>query len=285
MFLKKLSLVNFKNMAQADLEFSERLNFFVGRNGSGKTNLLDAIHYLSLCKSYFNPIDSQNILYDADFFVIDGHFELDGKDEKVYCGVKRQHKKKFKRNDKEYDRLANHVGLFPLVMISPSDTDFIQGGSDVRRKFIDSIISQFDKEYLETLINYNKILSQRNALLKIFVEKRTFDADTLETYNVQMALLGSKVYDKRKDFIGQFIPVFQKHYEFISGGNEQVGIEYQSQLNEAGMKELLSQALSKDRAVQYSTVGIHKDDLNFTISGYPIKNTVRKDSRNLFWLP
>lgn len=271
MFLEKLSLVDFKNVSAADLGFSQRLNFFVGRNGSGKTNLLDAIHYLSLCKSYFNPVDSQNIMYEGDFFVIDGLFDLQGKEEKIYCGVKRHHKKKFKRNDKEYERLADHIGLFPLVMISPADTDFINGGSDTRRRFIDSIISQFDKDYLDTLISYNKIVSQRNALLKMFAEKRFFDKETLEPFNVQMSLLGSKVYDKRKAFIEEFIPVFQKHYEFISGGVEKVGVEYQSQLNGSGMEALLENALLKDRAVLYSTAGIHKDDLNFTISGHPIK--------------
>lgn len=271
MYLKKLSLVDFKNISAADLSFSPYLNFFVGRNGSGKTNLLDAIHYLSLCKSYFNPIDSQNIIYDGDFFVIDGLFDLKEKEEKIYCGVKRQHKKKFKRNDKEYERLADHIGLFPLVMISPADIDFINGGGDTRRRFIDSIISQFDKDYLDTLINYNKVVSQRNAMLKMFAERRSFDKESLEPFNIQMTLLGSKIYDRRKAFIEEFIPVFQQHYEFISGGVEKVGVVYQSQLNDAGMEELLEKAEQRDRAVLYSTAGIHKDDLSFTISDHPIK--------------
>lgn len=284
MYLQKLSLVNFKNIAGADLEFSPNLNFFVGRNGSGKTNLLDAIHYLSLCKSYFNPIDSQNINYDEDFFVIDGHYDLKGKEEKIYCGVKRNHKKKFKKNDKEYDRLADHIGSFPLVMISPADADFINGGSETRRRFIDSIISQFDKDYLDTLINYNKVLSQRNAMLKIFAEKGNFDAATMEPYDVQMSILGTKVYDRRKAFIDEFIPVFQEHYEFISGGREIVGIDYQSQLNDSGMEELLRNAIRKDRAVTHTTVGIHKDDLSFTIAGHPIKKFGSQGQQKSFLL-
>ena len=166
MWLQKLSVINFKNYSEAELTFSDTVNAFTGNNGAGKTNILDAIHYLSLCKSYFNPIDSQQIRQGEDLFMIQGTFQKDQNDEVIFCGLKRSQKKKFKRNKREYQRLADHIVIFPLVMISPNDISLIIEGSEERRKFIDNVISQTDSQYLDELISYNKSLMNRNALLR-----------------------------------------------------------------------------------------------------------------------
>lgn len=271
MYLQKLLVVNFKNYSSAELTLSPQVNCFTGSNGEGKTNLLDAIHYLSFCKSFFNPVDSQNILHEAPFFVIQGSFELNGNIEEVYCGLKRNQKKQFKRNKKEYSKLSDHIGLFPLVMISPADNDLIAEGSENRRKFIDSVISQYDKDYLDKLIDYNRVLSQRNALLKRFAETRTFEEVSLEVWDVQLVELGKRIYDKRKNFIDEFTPIFQKYYERVSGGREKVNLAYLSHLNDEDFSDVLRKAIRKDLGFQYTTVGIHKDDLEFRISGYPVK--------------
>ena len=272
MYLKKLSLTSFKNYPGADYTFSEKINCFVGNNGAGKTNLLDAIHYLSFCKSYFNPIDTQNIRHGDDFFVINGlYIRNDEAPEHVQCIQKRNSRKKFLFNKKEYDRLADHIGYFPLVMISPYDRDLINDGSEIRRKYIDSVISQFDKVYLDDLINYNRVLVQRNSLLKSFAEKQSFDAKSLEAWDTQMINLGIRIYDKRKEFLSRFIPIFQHYFGFISCAEEPVNIIYQSQLSENDYPSLLTSAIDRDRTAQFSTVGTHKDDLDFLISGYPIK--------------
>ena len=186
MILSRLSLINFKNYDQIELEVSPYVNCFLGKNGMGKTNLLDGIFYLSNCKSFFNSIDSQNIKNQEDFFVLQGDFKQKDKKESIYCGVKRGKKKVFKKGKKEYEKLSDHIGLFPAVVISPYDTNLIIEGSETRRKFIDSIISQFDRNYLETLIRYNKVLKQRNALLKQFQEMRIFDAESIEVWNIQL---------------------------------------------------------------------------------------------------
>jgi len=272
MHLHRLTLHNFKNYPEAEFLFSEKINCFVGNNGVGKTNLLDAIHYLSFCKSYFNPSDTQNIRHDTDFFAIHGnYFRLNDSPEQLQCIQKRNQRKKFLYNKKEYDRLADHIGLFPLVMISPSDRDLINDGSELRRRYIDSVISQFDKIYLDDLINYNKALNQRNALLKSFAERRHFDSEALEIWNDQLAHLGTTIFQRRKQFLEKFIPLFQYYFKYVSGGKEGVDLIYQSQLYDGPADELLKQAIERDRAAQYSTLGIHKDDLEFLMDGYPLK--------------
>lgn len=271
MFLQQINLLNFKNYEEAELSFSEGVNCFVGNNGEGKTNLLDAIHYLSFCKSYFNPIDSQNILYDAPFFIIQGVFEKNDQIENVYCGVKRGQKKQFKLNQKEYQRLAEHIGVFPMVMISPTDSNLISEGSEERRKLMDSIISQYDKVYLDDLINYNKIVSHRNAVLKTFSERRYFDSQTIEVWDIQLIALADRIYDKRKTFINGFIPVFRHFFEFIAGSTEQVDILYESHLHTGDFENVLKSAIAKDRALNYTTTGTHKDDLIFHLKGHSIK--------------
>lgn len=271
MFLQKLTLINFKNYEEAELVFAPGVNCFAGNNGAGKTNLLDAIHYLCLCKSFFNPIDSQQIRHDQPFFVIQGVFDREGKKEQVYCGVKRHQKKQFKRNGKEYSRLADHIGLFPLVMISPYDVNLVTEGSEERRKFIDSIISQVDNAYLEELIIYNKVLINRNALLKQFYDTNTTDEDMIGIYNDQLTKSGKKIFGKRKQFIETFIPVFEKHYREISGDAEQVNLAYESQLLEDEPGALLERSLQRDIVLQRTTTGVHKDDIIFSIQGYPLK--------------
>ena len=282
MYLKKISLLNFKNYLEAELEFSRHINCLTGNNGEGKTTILDAIHYLSFCKSFFNPVDSQNILHDAPFFLIQGIFDDSGKDDEIYCGLKRNQKKQFKRNKKEYARLADHIGLYPLVMVSPADSELVTEGSESRRKFIDSVIAQFDRDYLENLISYNKVLSHRNALLKQIADSGKFDIDALEIWDVQLINYGKKIHERRNNFINNFIPIFQKYYELISGGRENVGIVYDSHLNEKPFVEALSLAINRDRAMQYTTVGIHKDDLEFTINGHSLKKYASQGQQKSF---
>jgi DNA replication and repair protein RecF len=272
MYLKKLSLVNFKNYEQAQLQFCPTVNCITGNNGEGKTNILDAIHYLSVCKSYFNPADTQNIKHDQQLFVIQGEFSLNEHDNtEIYCAQKKGQKKIFRKNKKDYEKLADHIGLIPLIMISPSDTDLITDGSEIRRKFIDSIISQYNKLYLDKLIEYNKTLVQRNMLLKQFAEKQYFNKDLLEVYDEQLSSAGQFIYAQRVEFINSFTGLFAKYYAYISNSKEQVNIEYKSDLYNHNMNDLLSQSLSRDRATQYTQAGIHKDDLLFTMNGSAIK--------------
>ena len=272
MYLQKLLLVSFKNYLQAEFSFSGKINCFVGNNGTGKTNLLDAIHYLSFCKSYFTSLDAQNIRHGDDLFAIHGTF-LKGDDttDLVQCIQKKQTRKRFLLNKNEYDRLADHIGNFPLVMISPYDRDLINDGSELRRKYIDSVISQFDKFYLDDLIQYNKALLQRNALLKTFAEQRYFDATMIEIWDEQLIRLGEKIFAKRREFLLLFTPLFQQYFSFLSHGSETVGIRYLSQLGEGPFRDQFSAAIARDRAAQYTTVGIHKDDLEFMLDGYPVK--------------
>jgi DNA replication and repair protein RecF len=273
MYLKNLRITNFKNYSEANLDFTDKINCFVGANGAGKTNLLDAIHYLSFCKSYFNPIDSQNINHEEDFFAIHGSYVKNGDEStsKVACVQKRNHRKQFSINGKEYDRLADHIGLYPLVMISPYDRDLINDGSEARRRYIDSVISQFDKIYLDNLINYNKALLQRNSQLKDFAERRYYDPNLLEIWDEQLIRYGTEIHSRRSDFIRDFIPVFNDFFRIISLGKETVSIAYESQLTDEAFGRLLSRNIEKDRALRYTGAGIHKDDLIFEIGGHPVK--------------
>jgi len=271
MLLKTLSLLNYKNFDNYTFEFDNKINCLVGQNGVGKTNVLDAIYHLAFGKSYFNPIASQNIKHGEDFFVLDGIFEKSNLEEKVVVSLKKGQKKVIKRNGKPYDKFSDHIGFIPLVIISPSDRDLITEGSDTRRKFIDSVISQGDKTYLETLINYNKVLSQRNALLKYFAANHTFNTETISIYNEQMDTLGTKIFNIRAAFLEKFIPIFKIKYNAISNKNEPVNLSYKSDLKDTNLNELLSKNINKDRALQYTSVGIHKDDLIFEIEDYPIK--------------
>lgn len=271
MWLKNISLLNFKNYADAALQFSETVNVFTGNNGSGKTNMLDAIHYLCLCKSYFNPIDAQQIKTGEELFMIQGDFNRKNKSEKITCGVKRNQKKQFKRNKKEYDKLADHIGLFPVVMVSPYDINLIIDGSEERRKFMDNVISQTDALYLDTLITYNRVLLNRNTLLKQIAISKKYDPTLLEILDEQLVHAGNKIFAVRQNFMNAFVPLFNQYYQYLTQGSEQVALHYQSQLNAANFDELLKKTIEKDRLLERTTTGIHKDELLFTLSDLPLK--------------
>ncbi|QTD38120.1 DNA replication/repair protein RecF [Polaribacter batillariae] len=271
MYLQKLSLVNFKNIESQSFDFQQKINCFVGNNGVGKTNVLDAIYYLSFAKSYFNSVAIQNIRHGEGFFMIEGDYLLNDRNEKIVCSLKKGQKKVLKRNGKSYDKFSEHIGQLPLVIISPADRDLVTEGSDTRRKFIDGVISQQNKKYLQDLIAYNKVLSQRNALLKYFAANRTFDALNLSVYDTQLADYGSRIYEVRKAFLEEFIPIFNEKYQIISADKERVNLIYKSQLHDFSMQDLMQKSLEKDKILQYTTSGIHKDDLSFEIGAYPIK--------------
>lgn len=271
MHLKKISLFNYKNFSEAEFEFVNKINCFVGKNGIGKTNVLDAIYHLSNGKSYFNPLAVQNIKHGEEFFVIDGEFEINKRKEQITCSLKKGQKKILKRNGKIYDKYSEHIGFIPLVIISPADRDLIVEGSETRRKFIDSVISQLDSNYLKQLIQYQKIINQRNALLKYFALNHIFENDTISIYNEHLNTFGRYIFEKRKDFIEKFIPIFNAHHQAITGSQETVQLVYESHLFEKDLLLLLEENINKDRALHYTSIGIHKDDLSFEIDNYPIK--------------
>ncbi len=271
MHIQDISVVNFKNLREVKVEFSPKLNCFIGKNGSGKTNMLDAVYYLSFCKSFSNSIDQLNINHDESFFMLNGNYRRMDSHENISCGLKKGLKKQFKRNSKVYKKLLEHIGLLPLVMITPSDVDLILGGSDERRKFMDGVISQYNQQYLDDLMKYNRALLQRNNLLKQFFAERNFDRELIEIWDIQLIEYGTKIHEHRKDFVEKLIPVFQRYYSFISQENEKVSLVHQSGLYEKNMEMLLNESLKKDLSVQFTTEGIHKDDLVFYIGDYPIK--------------
>ena len=269
MILKRILILNYKNLEQVELGFSPKMNCFIGQNGMGKTNLLDAVYYLSFCKSATNPIDSQNMMHERDFFVIQGFYQTeDGQTEEVYCGMKRRQKKQFKRNKKEYQRLSDHIGFVPLVMVSPADSELILGGSEERRRFMDVVISQYDKEYLEVLIRYNKALQQRNVLLKGETEP---DEELISVWEEMMAATGEIIYRKRRAFIDEFIPTFQAFYSQISQDKEKVYLAYESHAQRGNLLDLIKESRGRDRIMGYSLRGVHKDDLTMQLGEYPIK--------------
>ena len=270
MYIGKLSLINFKNYAEAEISLHPRLNCFVGNNGQGKTNLLDAVYYLCMCKSYFNSSDLYSIRDNEEFMTLQAVFSREGKEEELHCGLVRNKKKQFRRNRKEYDRLSDHIGLFPVVMVSPADIQMILDGSEERRRYINSVISQYDKQYLENSISYNKVLAQRNHLLKS-MKDNPGSAELLDIYDGQLIPLGTQIYEQRKSFIDRFTPVFNRYYSFISDNSETVDLNYQSDLNDGDFKEILTQARKRDTMVQYTTVGPHKDDLVLNLNGIPIR--------------
>lgn len=269
MILKRISILNFKNIQQAELTFSTKMNCFIGHNGVGKTNLLDAIYYLSFCKSSTNPIDSQIIRHGQEFFVVQGFYEQEDKTpEEIYCGMKRGRKKQFKRNKKEYQRLAEHIGFIPLVIVSPSDSTLITGGSEERRRFMDLVISQYDRGYLDALVRYNKALLQRNSMLKAEEEP---DPELMNVWEEMMATSGKLIYEKRAMFINEFIPIFQRYYSFISNDQEMVSLTYQSHAQRGELADIIRESRAKDRIVGYSLHGIQKDELEMQLGEFPIK--------------
>lgn len=269
MRLNKLSIIHYKNIEAATLHFSPKLNCFIGQNGVGKTNLLDAIYYLSFCRSAFNPKDSEVMNHAADFFVIEGDYTNDNNEnEQIYASMKRGSKKHFKRNKKEYKKLSEHIGLFPLTFISPADNSLIDGGSEERRRLMDVVISQYDRRYIDTLIKYNKALQQRNMLLKQETEP---DETLMELLEMQMAEYGEEIFQKRNAFIEKLLPIFKELYQTIAQGSEEVALEYCSHCQRGPLLDVIQRDRAKDRIMGYSLHGIHKDDLKMTLSGYPMK--------------
>lgn len=269
MILQKLSIINYKNIPEATLCLSPKINCLIGQNGVGKTNVLDAVYYLSFCRSAHNPVDSQVIRHGQDFFVLDAAYVTDsGEPEAIYCGMKRGTKKHFKRNKKEYRRLSEHIGLIPLVAVSPSDTLLIEGGSEERRRLMDIVISQYDHSYIEALTRYSKALTQRNAMLKMEAEP---DPAIMDIWEEQMAAEGELIYRKRDEFVRELTPVFQDYYQNISSRREEVGLDYMSHCQRGPLLEVIRRDRHKDRAVGYSLHGVHRDDLEFTLGGHPMK--------------
>jgi DNA replication and repair protein RecF len=271
MFIKNLKLFNFKNHSEKSFDFSPEINCFVGNNGAGKTNILDALHYLSMAKSFLGNLDAQNILHESDFFAIEAEIQGEEKNDIIKVQLPKEGKKIIKKNDKTYERIADHIGFLPSVMISPYDANLISDGSESRRKFLDAMISQTDSDYLFSLIQYQKTLQQRNALLKYFAKNRTFDLDSLEIYNEPLNKFGTQIFEKRQRFVASILPTIQHFYEIISKGNEKVTVIYESNLNEQNFEEILSENLEKDRVLTYTSRGIHKDDLRFEMNGNLIK--------------
>lgn len=271
MHLNRLSLLNYKNFQSEEFAFDNKINCLVGPNGVGKTNVLDAIYHLAFGKSYFNPVTTQNIRHGEEFFVIEGGFEKEGREELIACSFKKGAKKVLKRNGKVYERISEHIGTVPLVIVSPADRDLIVEGSETRRKFMDGVIAQSDASYLRDVLDYQRVLSQRNALLKYFAANHLYEAETLEVYNLQLAALGRRIFEKRREFMDAFRPVFREQYRAISGTEENVDLCYDSHLLQGDPEQLLRKSLEKDRLLQYTTKGVHKDDLKMLIDEHPIK--------------
>ena len=274
MILEKLSLINYKNIREAMLVFSPKINCMIGRNGVGKTNILDAVYFLSFCHSASNPVDSTIIRHNEDFFMVEGEYsrkEEGGtrkEDTTISCGMKRGTKKHFRRNKKEYRRLSEHIGLIPLVMVSPADTQLIDGGSEERRRLMDMVISQYDHTYLESVSRYNKALQQRNTMLK---QEDEPDPEIISLWEEQMAIEGERIYQRRQSFVSELTPIFQHYYERISGNREQVAIEYVSHCQRGPLLEVIQRDRQKDRIMGYSLHGTHRDDLVFSLGGHPIR--------------
>ena len=264
MILEKLSLINYKNIREATLDLSPKINCMIGSNGVGKTNILDAVYFLSFCHSASNPIDSAVIRHGEDFLMLEGNYG----EVTISCGMKRGTKKHFRRDKKEYRRLSEHIGLIPLVMVSPADTLLIDGGSEERRRLMDMVISQYDHTYMESVNRYNKALQQRNTMLKLETEP---DPEVISLWEEQMAVEGERIYQRRDAFVRELTPIFQRYYERISGNREQVAIEYVSHCQRGPLLEVIQRDRAKDRIMGYSLHGVHRDDLVFTLGGHPIR--------------
>ena len=269
--LKNISILNYKNISEAKLDFSKKFNCFIGNNGEGKTNLLDAVYYLSFCHSMFSNVDSLLMKHDTDFFMIQGEYLHDDGEtmEEIFASMKRGSKKQFKRNKKNYKRLSEHIGIVPLIIVSPDDAALISGGSEERRKLLDIVISQYDNSYINALNRYNKALQQRNALLKM--EDQEPDPTLMDLWEEEMAREGEYIYEQRNKFVEQFIPVFNRVYQSISGNKEEVTLRYISHCQRGPLLDVIRRDRMKDRAVGYSLHGIHRDDLEMMIDGYPMK--------------
>jgi DNA replication and repair protein RecF len=270
-YLEKIYLSNFKNYGEMTLEFSSRVNCIVGKNGSGKTNLLDAIYFLALSKSAFFNQDGLCINHDADVMMIDGVFKKNDKKEQITCSLQRGQRKVLMHDKKQYEKVSDHIGKFPIVLIAPDDTDLIKEGSEERRRFFDGVLSQMDNEYLTDYQQYNRILDQRNSLLKLFAERNFLDDDLLDSYSEPLVKLAQRIYRKRKTFIDKFQPIFRKHYEILSEGREEVEIFYESEVGSKDFVREFRVNRQNDVKAQRTTKGTHKDDYVFEINRYAVK--------------
>lgn len=267
MRLKKLSLLNFKNIARQDLTLCPGVNCLVGDNGTGKTNVVDAVYYLSMCKSSLPMTDTQSILHGEEFFMIEGQYVSDAeKNERIVCSFSRKAGKVLKRNGKEYDRLADHVGLVPAVIVSPADSALISDSADERRRYLNACLAQLDRVYLGAVMRYNAVLGERNRLLKMRP-----DETMLSIYDRQLVEHGTKIHAARQAFVERLQPVVAEYYRALSGDREQVELHYKSELNERSFEEVLLAARQKDLANEFTTSGIHRDDLTLRIGGYPLR--------------
>ncbi|MDA3819123.1 MAG: DNA replication/repair protein RecF [Candidatus Delongbacteria bacterium] len=282
MYLKHISILNYKNIREFETEFSSRFNCFLGKNGAGKTNLMDAIYYLSFTKSHFNAIDRQNIRHGEEMFVIEGKYNIKDEQITMLCGLKKHGKKQVKRDGKAYVKFAEHIGMLPLVFITPSDTEMIHLGSDLRRKYIDGVISQYDKHFLKQLIDYNRALEQRNALLKKISTKNPYDKDALLIWDERMHAAGKYIHKKRKEAVNALIPIFNRYYDDISGKKEQVNITYKSSLHHKTLIKLLEENREKELLFHHTTTGIHRDDLHFELNGHSLKKTGSQGQQKTF---
>ena len=278
MILEKLLLINYKNIAEASLELSPKTNCFIGHNGAGKTNVLDAVYYLSFCHSASNTTDSQVIRHEQEFLMLEGTYRGD-EPLQISCGMKRGQKKHFKRNKKEYKRLSEHIGLIPIVMVSPADTFLIEGGSEERRRLMDVTIAQTDRSYIDALTRYNKALAQRNSLLK---QDEDPDPEIISIWEEQMAIAGEAIYQRRARFAEELTPLFQQYYAQISGGHEQVSLSYVSHCQRGPLLEVIQRDRWKDRAVGYSLHGVHRDDLEIMLDGHLMKREGSQGQQKTF---
>ncbi len=282
MYLDKIKIKNYKNLKNIELSISPKINCLIGKNGAGKTNFLDTVYFLSNTRSYFNRTDSKNINYNSDYFYIEGDLKKEDDINTISGAFSSKKGKKFKLDGNIYKKLSEHYGKFPVVIITPYDINIILEGSEIRRNFIDSIISQYNKKFLQNLIDYKKILNQRNSLLKKFAENKTFDANMIEMFDYKLTKLNPLIYEERKNFVKDFIPIFKNYYHKISGSNENIDIKYKTQLKVNNFGKLLSENLKKDLILQRTTVGIHKDDLNFTIDANALKKNGSQGQQKTF---
>lgn len=267
MYLKKISLLNFKNIAQEELEFQPGINCLVGDNGAGKTNIVDAVHYLSMCRSSLGMSDAQSMRHGADFFLVEGHYATDGgKSEQVTCSYTRRGGKVLKRNGKEYERLSDHVGLLPAVIVSPADGVLISDAADERRRYLNALISQTDRPYLNALMRYNAALAERNRLLKMHP-----DEQMLAIYDAQLVAHGELIAARRRETVARLQPAVAAFYARLSDDREQIEMAYRSELNDRPFAELLQAARQRDLVNEFTTAGIHRDDLVLRIGGYPLR--------------
>jgi DNA replication and repair protein RecF len=284
MHLQQLKLTNFKNYEAQTLDFSPRLNCLTGLNGMGKTNVLDAVHYLCLCKSHLGVLDKNLVKHGFTFFRLEGTFEREELKEKIVAKFIPNQKKEIERNGTVYQKLAEHIGQFPVVMIAPDDVSLVQEGSEERRRFLDTTLSQIYPDYLSNLLIYNALLKQRNALLKQMGENRHFDAVLLESIDRQMPTPAQAIFEKRKEFTKKFEPIFSRLYGIISNQAEAVGVRFDADLNDANLETLFTQNLERDRIMQRTHKGIHRDDLTLMMDGFVVKKFASQGQLKSFLL-